>query len=182
LRYHSFVSGYVEDLVSFGRALPDELFLWILDEMCFETEDPLRISYLNTLRNSSEQIHRLIVPNTLQSVFCKLGATSNATVASQKIRPSQAVLNPYLSRDWTKVCYLIKFLGGAARSLQHISRIYIVCILLRMSVDPCVRGNIELLCSIQETISHLCQYTAQERWEAWVSTRPLLAGFKTNNL
>jgi hypothetical protein len=173
LRYHSFVSGYVEDLVSFGRALPDELFLWILDEMCFETEDPLRISYLNTLRNSSEQVHRLILPDILQSVFCKLGATSNATIASQKIRPSQAVLNPYLSRDWTKVCYLIRFLGGAARSLQHISRIYIVCILLRMSADPSVLGNIELLCSIQETISRLCQHTTQERWEAWVSTRPL---------
>jgi hypothetical protein len=171
-RYHSFISGFTQDLVELGRALPDELFLWMLDEVCIETSEPLRTSYLNTMRLCSEQVNRLIVPETLQSLFRGLGGTPNATIITEKIRPIQAPPEYYSNRDWGKgeLLSVIQFLGQVTRSLEQKSRTYIVAILLRISVDRVVCENVDLLDLIQQTISRLCRYTPEDAWEVSVST------------
>ena len=39
LRYHSFVSGFAEDMVCFGKNLPDEIFMWMVDEICLDPDE-----------------------------------------------------------------------------------------------------------------------------------------------
>jgi hypothetical protein len=173
-RYHSFISGFTADLIELGRALPDELFLWMLDEVCIEANEPLRTSYLNTMKLCSEQVSRLIVPETLQSLFRGLGGTQDATIITEKIRPIQAPPEHYSNRDWGKghLLSVIRFLGRSTKSLQQASRTYIVTMLLRMSVDRVVCENVDLLDLVQQTISRLCHYTPDNAWEASVSTPP----------
>jgi hypothetical protein len=173
-RYHSFISGFTADLIELGRALPDELFLWMLDEVCIEANEPLRTSYLNTMKLCSEQVSRLIVPETLQSLFRGLGGTQDATIITEKIRPIQAPPEHYSNRDWGKghLLSVIRFLGRFTKSLQQESRTYIVTMLLRMSVDRVVCENVDLLDLVQQTISRLCHYTPDNAWEASVSTPP----------
>jgi hypothetical protein len=171
-RYHSFISGFTQDLIELGRTLPDELFLWMLDEVCVEISEPLRTSYLNTMRLCSKQVNRLIVPEFLQSLFRGLGGTSNATSITEKIRPIQAPLEHYSNRDWGKgnLLSVIRFLGQVTKPLKQESRTYIVTMLLRMSVDRVVCENVDLLDLIQQTINRLCRYTPEDAWEASVST------------
>jgi len=168
-RYQTFVSGFAEDMVTFGKKLPDELFLWILDEACLEPSDPLRTSYLNTIRESKEQIQRLLNPDVIKKIFRDIGGSNNATEISQKVVPVAKLADPYSNRDWARLLSIIRFLGQIGKSLQQTSRTNIICMLLRMSVDHVVFKNVDLLDSVQETIGRLCRYTPDEDWETCVS-------------
>jgi hypothetical protein len=167
-RYQTFISGFAEDMVTFGKKFPDELFLWILDEACLEASDPLRTSYLNTVRESKEQIYRLLDPDLVRKIFCAIGGSSNATEISQKVIPVPKLADPYSKRNWARILSVVRFLGQIAKSLQERSRTNIICMLLRMSVDHLVFNNVDLLDSVQDTISRLCRYIPEEDWESCV--------------
>jgi hypothetical protein len=167
-RYQTFVSGFAENLVSLGMKLPDELFLWMLDEACLETSDPLRTSYLGIMMESTEQIQRLLSPDLVRKVFQRLGGSSAGTEIAQKIVPVSKLSDPYSNRDWAKLLSIINFFGQVSRSLQQISRTAIMCTLLRMSVDQVVYENVDLLDSVQCTISRLCKHTPEEDWKTFV--------------
>jgi hypothetical protein len=172
MRYHSFISGFTQDLIQLGRTLPDELFLWMLDEVCIETSEPLRTSYLNTMKLCSEQVNKVIVPETIQNLFRGLRGTQDATIITEKIRPIQASSEHYSNRDWGKgnLLSVIRFLEQVSKPLEQESRTYIITMLLRMSVDRVVCENVDLLYLIQQTIKRLCRYTPEDAWEASVST------------
>lgn len=172
MRNQTFVSGFAEDMISFGKALPDEIFLWMLDEICVESSEPLRASYCNVLKQSSEQVRRLIVPNIIRKVFEGVGATSATSANTDKIRPAQALAEPYAKRDWSKLRTVIKFFGQIARSLQ--ARIYVVTMLLRMCVDRMVMENVDIFDLVQETINRLCRYVPDDSWESCVGSFPIL--------
>jgi hypothetical protein len=169
-RYQTFVSGFAENLVSLGMKLPDELFLWMLDEACLETSDPLRTSYMGTMRESTEQIQRLLSPDLVRKVFQRLGGSSAGTEIAQKIVPVSKLSDPYSNRDWAKLLSIINFFGQISRSLQQKSRASIMCTLLRMSVDQVVYENVDLLDSVQGTVSRLCKHTPDEDWKTFVRT------------
>jgi hypothetical protein len=174
-RYQTFISGFAEDMVTFGKKLPDELFLWVLDEACMEANDPLRTSYLNTVRESIEQTHRLLNPDSIIKIFRALGGSSVGTEINQKVVPVSKLTDPYSNRDWSSLLSLINFFGQISRSLQQRTRTTIICILLRMSMDYVVFENVDVLDSVQGTINRLCKHTPDEEWETCVRTNFPLA-------
>lgn len=167
-RYQTFVSGFAEDMVSYGKALPDEIFLWIMDELSREPSDPLRNSYSNTLRESTEQVERLVGLDLIQSLFKGLGGSPTGTSLSQKIRSTPAVVDPYSKYTWDILCTVVKFLGQVARHLQQGARVYTICMLLMMSVDRVVFDNVDVLDEVQETIGRLCRHIPDDAWESCV--------------
>jgi hypothetical protein len=175
-RNQTFVSGFAEDMVHFGQTLPDEIFLWMLDEACLEPNDVLRTSYLNTVKESTEQVRRLLSPDLVDKMFQDLGGTSTATNVTEKIRPSPKLSREY-SSDWANICSVIRFFTHRpiAKSLQQRTREHVICMLLRMCADYTVFKNVELLDLIQLTIGRLCICVEPDDWEASVSTpSPLL--------
>jgi hypothetical protein len=168
MRNQTFVSGFAEDMVSFGQALPDEIFLWMLDEICVESSEPLRVSYCNVVKQSSEQVRRLVVPNIIRNMLEGVGATSVTTATTDKIQPVQALPEAYAKRDWSKLRSLVRLLGQIAKSLQ--ARTYVVTLLLRMCVDRVVMLNVDIFDLIQETINRLCRYIPDDSWESSVSS------------
>lgn len=170
IRCQSFLSGFVQDLVRFGKQLPDELFLWILDEACLEMSEPLRTSYFNTLQAASDQLQRLLLPAKLGSLFRRIGATSSAISINQKTEPVTLLASHYLDREWGKLQSLVRFLGLAGELLQNPSRIYVICLLLRMAADRMVLDNVDILVVVQRAINRLCQFTPENLWESCVSS------------
>ena len=168
VRHQTFVSGFAEDMVSFGQALPDEIFLWILDEMCVESSEPLRASYCNLIEQSSEQVRRLVVPDVIRNLFEAVGATSASTATTDKIRPVQALSQPYAKRDWSKVRSLIRLLGRVSKLLE--ARTYAITLLLRMCCDKMVVENVDIFDLVQESINRLCRYVPDDAWESSVSS------------
>jgi hypothetical protein len=169
VRYQTFISGFAEDMVSFGKTLPDEIFLWILDELCRESSAPLRSSYSNILRESSEQVHRLIVPDVVRNLFKGLGGSPAAISVSQKIQSISGLRDAYGRRQWGELRSVIGFFGDIASSLRQEVGVYIISLLLRMCVDGVVFENVDLFDGVRETISRLCRYIPEESWEACVS-------------
>lgn len=168
MRYQTFISSFAENMVTFGKKLPDELFLWVLDEACMEANDPLRTSYLNTIRESREQTHRLLNPDSIIKIFRALGGSSVGTEINQKVVPVSKLADPYSNRDWSSLLSFINFFGQISRLLKQRTRTTIICMLLRMSVDHVVFENVDVLDSVQGTISRLCKHTPGEEWETLV--------------
>jgi len=167
MRTQTFISGFAEDMVHFGQVLPDEIFLWILDEACLESSDVLRTSYLNTLKESREQVQRLISLDLVNKMLRDLGGTSTATTITEKIRPSFKLAGQY-SSDWANLRSVVQFFTGIANSLQQKTREHIICMLLRMSADHVVFKNVDLLDLIQHAIRRLCRYIPSDEWGASV--------------
>lgn len=166
MRYQTFVSGFAEDMVGFKNTLPDEIFMWMIDELCWESDNALRNSYSGIIRASSEQISRLVVPNVIQRMFRNLGGTSGATTISQVIQPVHKITSPYGSRNWANLRSVVKFLGQVSGPLHQTSRIHSLSMLLRLAVDRVVSDNIDLYDLVQQTIFRLCRYDMpDDSWE-----------------
>ncbi len=163
-RYHTFVSGFAENMITFGKKLPDELFFWVLDEVCLEVNDTLRSSYQGIIKESTEQVHRLMDPVLVKKVFRTLGGSSIGTDIAQKVVPISMLGDPYPKRDWTNLLSIIKLFGMISDSLHQKARTTVICMLLRMSVDHVVYENVDLLDSLQLTIRRLCKYTPEKDW------------------
>ena len=169
-RHQTFVSGFAEAMVQLGKVLPDEILLWMLDEICVESDEPLRVSYCNVLKRCTEQISYLINPNVIQKMLERVGADPTSMRVAEKIRPVAALAEPYAKRDWSKLRSLIKFFGMIAKSLQP--RTWAVSIFLRMSVDKMVMDNVDIFDLVQKTLNSLCIYVPDDEWDNCVSLRP----------
>jgi hypothetical protein len=167
VRYQTFVSGFAEDMVSLGKIFPDEILLWMLDEILIEPTDCLRDSYCNVLTESSGQINHLIDHDVLRKIFQSIGATRTAIVITEKIVPIQALTDPYPKKDWTQLHTLIRFLGRIAEFLEIKS--YVLCLLLRMCIDRLVPNNVDLFDLVQDTIVRFCTHVPEDSWDECVS-------------
>jgi len=157
MRQQTFASGFAEDMVSMGHELPEELFLWMLDEVSVEARDPLRTAYLSTMRESHEQITRLITDDAIRSMFLRLGANPKAQEV-EALKSVNKLKCPYPRRNWANLLAIIKFFGQVAKLLDEKSRRYLIFILLKMSLDKMVSENVDIHAAVQETIARLCQY------------------------
>ncbi|PQE05057.1 2-isopropylmalate synthase protein [Rutstroemia sp. NJR-2017a BBW] len=90
-RHQTFVSGFAENMITYGKQLPDEILLWILDEICVEELGELRNAYRGILKACPEQVRRLVTPETAKEMFVNLGATATATTLNERIRPHPEV-------------------------------------------------------------------------------------------
>ncbi|KAH6710837.1 hypothetical protein BKA61DRAFT_488930 [Leptodontidium sp. MPI-SDFR-AT-0119] len=157
MRQQTFVVGFAEDMVTMGQELPDELFLWMLDEVSVEARDPLRTSYLNVMRQSHEQIQRLITIDTIWSMFLRLGASPKANLL-EVIKPVNKLKDPYPRRDWANLLSIIKFFSQVAKLLDEKSRRFLIFMFLKMSLDKVVSENVDIHDSVQDAIARLCHY------------------------
>ncbi|XMA09089.1 hypothetical protein WAI453_001880 [Rhynchosporium graminicola] len=157
MRQQTFVFGFAEDMVTMGQELPDELFLWMLDEVSVEKRDPLRTSYLNVMRQSHDQIKRLITIDAIWSMFLRLGASPKSNLV-EIMRPVNKLRDPYPQRNWANLLSMIKFFAQIAKLLGEKSRRYLIFMFLKMSMDRIVPENVDIQDSLQDSITQLCHY------------------------
>ncbi|RKF56829.1 hypothetical protein GcM3_192008 [Golovinomyces cichoracearum] len=165
MREYAFVSGFVEDMVVTGKLLPDEIFLWLIEQVSLQESDILRKSYINVLTNSNSQIKRLMGPELIAKIFLYLKSTCDGTTLKKRIQPSKEIPDYYSSHDWSPLlCILTLFSRVAVALLQEV-RTHLTCILLRMSVDNIVLKNVDILDSFQKTINSICKSVSSVDWE-----------------
>jgi hypothetical protein len=129
----------------------------------------LRTSYSCVMRQSKEQIRRLIIPKTIGRMFRNLGGVPNSVDVTQRICATQEIIDPYGKRNWTRLCSVIKFLGLVGKSMQQSTREYVVCMLLRMSIDRVILHNVNILDLVQEVLCRLCFAIPDDMWDSSVS-------------
>jgi hypothetical protein len=151
------LTGFARDMISMGDTLPDELFMWILDQAVFEVRDDLRQAYFEALIASSNQTRRLINPEDVENIFIRLGATPEAVNIIHKLSPSPPDPGAYDGRDWTTLCLWITFFGQITKYINASTAGRLLVILMRLCCDTVVMDNIDLFASVQQTIEALVQ-------------------------
>ncbi|ESZ91481.1 hypothetical protein SBOR_8142 [Sclerotinia borealis F-4128] len=164
-RHQTFVSGFAENMVAYGKILPDEIIQWILDDICMEDQADLRNSYSSIMRVSGEQVHRLVTPEIIRNMFKSIGATSSAITLTDKINPRPEISDAYSHHPWSKVRALIDLINLIAKYLQQETRLEIICILLRLGIDPILLERVDLFSSVQSTLHNLCLFIDPDSWE-----------------
>jgi hypothetical protein len=167
-RHQTFVSGFAENMITYGKQLPDEILLWILDEICVEELGDLRHAYNGILRVSSEQVRRLVTPEIVRKMLLNLGATGTATTLSEKIRPRPELSNPYSHHHWSRLRSLLGLIRAISKPLLQETRLQIIILLLRMSVDHLLLERADLLSTMQTALYNLCRYIEPDQWESSV--------------
>ncbi|POS72836.1 hypothetical protein DHEL01_v208765 [Diaporthe helianthi] len=140
-RGRHFASGFPYDIQKKLGNLPDEIFLWVLDELCSEKRKALRSEYVKLLSSCGDHTTRLVTPALLQRVFRQLGATKDVDNLMGPITLRQENWQPYPNRDWSCVESILNLVGAMARKLTPAARSTAMQILLRLGMDSLAVGN-----------------------------------------
>ncbi|RKF61594.1 hypothetical protein OnM2_040029 [Erysiphe neolycopersici] len=164
-RKQAFVSGFIEDLVSMGKTLPDDIFLWLIDEICWQECDVLRNAYIAVLIQSSIQIQRLVGPDVITKLFLHLNGTTEGINIKKKLQPIEEISDYYVDQDWSALLSTLSFFTQVTDAMSQEARTRLVCILLRMSADILILRNVDIFYHVQKTLENLCKSTSIVNWQ-----------------
>ncbi|KAI0143771.1 hypothetical protein GGR57DRAFT_338816 [Xylariaceae sp. FL1272] len=136
-RRQAFIMSLPHSLLKLGQTLPDELFLWVLEEVCIEKYAELRMQYIDLVSLCDEQIGRLVTDMRLYGLLERIGGPKYAREHS-KLKCATELRPEYLERDWSGLTAYLQLVEGLAPSLETASAISAVQLLLRLSLDPVV--------------------------------------------
>ncbi|OJD35318.1 uncharacterized protein BKCO1_18000131 [Diplodia corticola] len=150
-----FISGIVKNRV-YEEALPDEVMLWMIEELCQNRKEELTSAYLDVLDASAPQLRKLLDKQTISSLFAKLGARKEAiTMESEQpaILPAEvSAHDPRISLH-NGIRPLLELLRRAAPNIQSEAVQYVLAVLIRLSFDDSVRQDGYTQTQCQEAIA-----------------------------
>lgn len=169
-RESSIQSGFIKDMVTKQPELPEELFLWILDEVCRESNHDLQKAYCDVLLAAPEAIHKYLRPDIVKDMFNSMGARRSATDLMTQIEVVNVSEKAYEKRDWSVLSCMIKFLGDASKFAAPATCSFTMSLIARLCVDSIVWDNIGLFSTVQRSMTLLCKAIQDDdRWELSVS-------------
>ncbi|KAI2464428.1 hypothetical protein F4781DRAFT_73207 [Annulohypoxylon bovei var. microspora] len=142
-RDQAVIFGLPHTIVSKGRTLPDELFLWVLDEACVERNAQLRVQYCSLVTLCPDSIVRLVTTSRLYYMLEKLGGPKYSQKQDHgKLQGFPRVEDPYPGKDWTGLVTFLELLQRMAPHLSTENAIGAIKLLLRMALDPLVTTTV----------------------------------------
>ncbi|KAH7175457.1 hypothetical protein EDB81DRAFT_769936 [Dactylonectria macrodidyma] len=166
-REQHLASGILTTISVMNRSLPDEVFNWMLDELCTAQSYLIRQEYCNILGKSPEQIERLVTPQRLEQLFLLLGAASELSQRDSKLTISKLDVDPYQKRDWTCLGQFLGLLKVMAPLLSLPSVTYASQTLLRMAMDKIIIYNIDILIKYEDAIDALLSAIPRPQWDSF---------------
>lgn len=140
-RGRHFASGFPYDIQKKLGNLPDEIFLWVLEELSSEKRKALQSEYVKLLSICGDQTTRLVTPALLQRMFRQLGATKDIDNLMGPVTLRDETRQPYPNRDWSCVESILDVVGSMACNLTSAARSTAMQILLRLGIDSLAVDN-----------------------------------------
>lgn len=168
-RARHFQSGLPFDIQRMFSSMPDEIFLWILDELCQERRRDLAAEYVKLLKICDDQARQLVTPALLQRLFRNLGGSIESCNLSLAVSLMDEVKDPYRGREWTSLENFLGLLGCIAHSLGSNSRIVAMQMLLRLGMDNIAVENFGLAQEWRWTVDLLARSVPGREWNSFVS-------------
>lgn len=166
-RGRHFASGFPYDIQRKLGNLPDEIFLWILDEVCSERRKALQSEYIKLLSICKDQTTRLVTPAVLQKLFRQLGATRDVNSLMGPITLREEIRNPYPARDWSCVESILDLVGVMAYHLTPAARSTAMRILLRMGMDSIAVENFGFTQRWRQTVDLVARSVPDAEWTSF---------------
>ncbi|RYP51103.1 hypothetical protein DL769_010869 [Monosporascus sp. CRB-8-3] len=155
-------------VVSRGKELPEELFLWMLDRVCVEANPRLRTQYCGLLVACAGNTRRLVDGARLYGALEGIGGPKYDPRPA-KLKTTPEVEEPYRGggrNNWAGLGAFLDLLRWMAPNLEPASAVDGVKLLLRMGLDP-VLGNVvrgEHLAALEALVTALP--ATEEQWNA----------------
>lgn len=166
-RGRHFASGFPYDVQKKLRNLPDEIFLWILDEVCAERRKALQSEYVKLLSICTDQTTRLVTPALLQKLFRQLGATKDVDNLMAPITLREEIRHPYPSRDWSCVESMLGLVGAMACHLTPAARSTAMLILLRLGMDSLAVENFGFTQKWRQAVDLVARSVPDAEWTSF---------------
>lgn len=166
-RGRHFASGFPYDIQKKLGNLPDEIFLWVLDEVCSERRKALQSEYVKMLSICNDQTTRLVTPALLQRLFRQLGATKDINNLTGPITLRQEFRHPYPGRDWSCVESMIDLVGAMAGNLTAAARSTAMQILLRLGIDSIAVENFGLTQRWRQAVDLVARSVPDADWTSF---------------
>lgn len=176
-RARHFQSGLPYDIQRMFGNLPDEIFLWVLNEVCQERRKDLAGQYMKLLRICGDQVQRLVTPTLLQGLFRNLGATKDVCMLKASVVLTDELSDPYRNRSWTCLENFLILLSTIADSLNSNVRSTAMQTLLRLGMDKVAVESFGLAQEWRWTVDLLARSVPGGEWTNFVSTDLLLIRF-----
>lgn len=168
-RTRHFQSGFPFDIQQQFSNIPDEIFLWVLDEVCSERRKDLAAEYVKLLRICEDQVERLLTPVRLQQLFGNLGATKDIQHLSSPVTLREESTHPYLNRNWSCIENFLQLIGEVSRSFISSTRTTAMQLLLRLGMDSVALENFGLMPMWRWAVDLVARSVPSTEWTNFVS-------------
>lgn len=167
------------------ETLPEELFLWMVDEVCVEKSSLRRDELCRILRlYPSSSIAGQITPNYLEGLFLRLGASEDirSFLGNRSSKAVDTVGVPeegLYERDWRCLCSVLETLQAISSGLGPDAMLYVMQMVLAMSIDPELFLDPDVLCICRKLLLSVASAFPSSQWGGTVSRQSSAGPYKT---
>ena len=139
-----------------GNRLPDELFAWLLDEICVEESGLRRTQYCDRLLQCTpDDFTRHVNRGSLERLFRRLGASPDINNLDSELATVECPKVAYYQRRWDCLHTLLDVLYDISHNLGGEAIEYCVQMLLRIAVDDEILRHPEVSSSHPRLLARL---------------------------
>ena len=160
-RQQAFLSGYVREYATKER-LPEEMTLWIMEAICLESRDDLRCSYTSTLADAPKDLSSTLLPEHINRLFRKIGATVEALDIEGPVNPYPALSQSIEAVSRPNLSSLLDLFRNIASKLGAEARMHVICIVCRLVLDHSVANNCQVFSAVEDTLASLVESIPQQ--------------------
>lgn len=163
-------SGLPQALVSSMGELPEELFEWILDDLCVQRSAVVQHEYVSLLSWCPDHARARLTPARLKGLFLRLGASEELEISEgRELTLTKSHEEPYEDRDWACLRSFIELLGLLSKDMPLESVTYAIQTLLRMSMDRFLICSVDILVEYEDAMQLLLHAIPDSSWDSFVS-------------
>lgn len=168
-REQHLASGVPLTLLQLQGGLPEELFDWILDDICAQKSALVRQEYCNLINHCTYLIESRITPQRLEQLLYRFGASPELGQCNSMLNLSKPGVEPYEGRDWSPLGSFLSLITAISSYMAQESIVYASKALLRMSLDKFLIYDLNLLTTYEATLDTLLDAIPQPSWDTFVS-------------
>lgn len=163
-RQQAVITGFLTRLAA-HTALPKEVMLWMIEEVCREPKEILVQSYISVLEASIARHEQLVTPTRIDSLFKQLGATETVFTPDCKIPASKEPVGIEKRPISSRVRALVYLIERLAFLITVDSRKRAFHLLALAIFDDSVIQDCHLAVRIEAAIDKLLQTIPDEDFE-----------------
>ena len=179
VREQNLASGLPLTVLKKGRKPPDEIFEWMLNQVCTQPSPLMREEYTNLINCCPEQIWRLVTPAKILDMFVSIGAIKDIKETPMRLSIYQKVQDPYKNREWGYLRSFITLLKLICSKLQESSLLFAAQTFFRMSVDGVVISNMDIFVEYGESMRCITEAIPTKAWSNFVGIERSLSSGNT---
>lgn len=153
------------------QSLPDDIFLWVLDEAPLTKTRKLRGEYLRLLGVCPDHVRRLVDGQVISQLFRSAGASERSLSSSpQTSRGSaghQRDSSTTAQRDWAPLRTVLLLSAEISQGLTIQPLTRSVAIMLRLGMDSLVREDLAIEKEFQDALFALVGAVSRDDWDSF---------------